>query len=137
VIRFVVDIDVPDLVRAVDFYVAAFEFTLARTLFDGTVAELAGGPCPVFLLANDAGSPAAAALRVRRDYAPHWTPVHLDILADALDPALARAVAAGATHEGAVTSHAWGRLALLRDPFGNGVCLIEPSAAFYDAVTDA
>lgn len=134
--RFLVDIDVPDLGRAVEFYVGAFGFTLARTLFAGTVAELAGGPCPVFLLAKDPGSPAGDALRARRDYTPHWTPIHLDLLVDAIDPAVARAVAAGATHEGAVTTHAWGRLALLRDPFGNGVCLIEPSAAFYDAVTD-
>ena len=135
--RFVVDIDVPALAPAIDFYVAAFGFALARTLFDGSVAELAGGPCPVYLLAKDAGSPAADALRARRDYGPHWTPVHLDVLVDAIDTALVRAVAAGATHEGAVTSHVWGKLALLRDPFGNGVCLIEPSAAFYDAVTDA
>lgn len=134
--RFTVNVDVPDLPRAIDFYVRAFGFTLARTLFEGTVAELAGGPCPVFLLQKDAGSRAADTHPARRDYGPHWTPVHLDLLVDALDPALARAVDAGATHENAVTSHVWGRQALLRDPFGNGVCLIEPTAAFYDAVAD-
>lgn len=135
-IRFVVDIDVPDLARAIDFYVAAFGFRLARRLFEGTVAELEGGPCPIYLLQKDAGSSAADALRARRDYAPHWTPVHLDLLVEALDPALARAIAAGATHEPPITDNVWGRLALLRDPFGNGVCLIEPTADFYDAVTD-
>ena len=134
--RFTVNVDVPDLPRAIDFYIRAFGFALARTLFGGTVAELAGGPCPVFLLQKDLGSRAADALTVSRDYAPHWTPVHLDLLVDALDGALARAVDAGATHEGSITHHVWGRHSLLRDPFGNGVCLIEPSPAFYDAVTD-
>jgi predicted enzyme related to lactoylglutathione lyase len=131
-----INVDVDDLRRAIDFYTRAFGLTVARTLFGATIAELRGGPCPIFLLEKPAGGRAAEALAAKRDYTPHWTPVHLDFIVDALDPALARAVAAGAVHEGPVTTHVWGRLALLRDPFGHGVCLIEWNPAGYDDVTD-
>jgi predicted enzyme related to lactoylglutathione lyase len=130
-----INIDVPDLERAIAFYTRAFELQLGRRLGSGT-AELLGANAAVFLLQNDAGSApfASAGTDVRRDYARHWTPVHLDFVVPDLDAALARAVAAGAQLEGAPADHAYGRLAVLSDPFGHGVCLVQLSARGYDAV---
>jgi predicted enzyme related to lactoylglutathione lyase len=48
--------------------------------------------------------------------------------------ALRRALVAGATLERDVTNHAYGRLALLSDPFGNGFCLIEFRDRGYDEI---
>lgn len=64
----------------------------------------------------------------------HWTPVHLDFVVPDLDAAIDRARLAGATLEGAPTTHAYGRLALLADPFGHGFCLIEFTGRGYDAI---
>jgi predicted enzyme related to lactoylglutathione lyase len=73
---------------------------------------------------------------MRRDYARHWTPVHLDFVTDAIEPAIARAAAAGAHLETPIGSHAWGRIAGLSDPWGNGFCILEFTAAGYDAIAD-
>ena len=66
--------------------------------------------------------PAAAQ---QRSYARHWTPLHLDVVVDDIEAAVARAVAAGARLEEPVSTHAWGRLALMADPFGHGFCLVQ------------
>ncbi|WP_256662105.1 VOC family protein [Pseudomonas sp. F(2018)] len=79
-------------------------------------------------------SPADRALR--RDYAAHWTPLHLDLVVADLDSALARALAAGARLERGPTDEAWGRLAGLRDPFGHGLCLLQWRGRGYDEVAD-
>jgi predicted enzyme related to lactoylglutathione lyase len=116
-----INIDVPDIEAGIRFYRDAFGFTLARRLGAG-IAELAGGPAPLFLLEKPEGSVAAA--QARRRYGRHWTPVHLDIVVGDVATALAAAVAAGATPEGAIRTEAWGRLAICADPFGHGFCLI-------------
>ena len=111
--------------------------------WDGSGAaavELLGAAVPIYLLAQPAGSPGAAGQP--RDYARHWTPVHLDVVVADLDAALARALAAGlrtdepdpATGGATIRQAAWGRLARLADPFGHGWCLIQFSAAGYDAI---
>lgn len=130
--RFIVNVDVPDLKRGCAFYCAALELQVSRYLFDRSVAELVGANVTVYLL-EEAGGTLAAATH-RRDYARHWTPVHLDVAVDDLDAALARAVAAGAAVEGTVDEAAWGRIVRLADPFGHGFCLLEFSAVGYDAV---
>ena len=43
-------------------------------------------------------------------------------------------MAAGATLEREVTEHAYGKLALLADPFGNGFCLLQFTDRGYDAI---
>jgi len=48
--------------------------------------------------------------------------------------AIERALQAGAKLERDVTTHAYGLLALLADPFGNGFCLIEFRGRGYDAI---
>jgi uncharacterized glyoxalase superfamily protein PhnB len=69
-----------------------------------------------------------------RDYRRHWTPVHLDFVVEALEPALEQAKAAGARVESAVQSAAWGRMVQLSDPFGHGLCLLQLEGAGYDAI---
>ncbi|MGH9888431.1 MAG: VOC family protein, partial [bacterium] len=70
-----VNIDVPDLERAITFYTRTFELRLARRL-GSDVAELSGGGAQVYLLETPAGSRATSSARAVRDYARHWTPVH-------------------------------------------------------------
>jgi predicted enzyme related to lactoylglutathione lyase len=133
-----VNVDVPDLDRGVAFYRDALGLTLARYLFAGKVAELAGAPCKLFLLEKEEGSAPAAAVSPasRRDYRRHWTPVHLELVVPDVEAAVARAVAAGASLEGEIAALVWGRLAVLADPFGHGFCLIELRNRGYDEVEE-
>lgn len=127
-----VNIDVDDLARAIDFYTRAFGWTVGRR-FGAFGVELLGATAPVYLLAQPAGSiPAPGA--APRDYARHWTPVHLDVVVDDLDAALARVEAAGARRETAPATHAWGRIVRLADPFGHGLCLLQFLGRGYDEI---
>ena len=128
-----INIDVDDLDKGVAFYTAAVGLTPVRQLGDFAV-ELAGAQAPVFLLRKAPATPAFAGAAIVRDYARHWTPVHLDFLVEVLEGALARAMSAGARAESAIEAYPWGRMALLADPFGNGFCLIELDAAGYGAI---
>jgi predicted enzyme related to lactoylglutathione lyase len=128
-----VNIDVPDLDRAVAFYTAAFGLSVTRRLGADSV-ELAGWPVPLFLLRKDEGSLGAG--QSRRSYQRHWTPLHLDVVADDIAAALARARAAGAVVERDVRTAQWGKIALLADPFGHGLCLIEFLGRGYDEVAN-
>lgn len=134
-IALLVNIDVPDLAAAERFYCQAFGLAPGRR-FGGGALELLGGPAPIYLLENPAGSAAAAGAAPGRDYGRHWTPVHLDFAVPDLEAALARAEAAGAVAEGPVRTHAWGRIVGLADPFGHGVCLIEFHGRGYDEIAD-
>ncbi|MFY1901973.1 GNAT family N-acetyltransferase [Achromobacter xylosoxidans] len=131
--RILVNIDVPDLEAAIDFYSRAFGLALHRRL-GATGAEMLGAPAPIYLLQKAAGTPAAGAVRQPRDYARHWTPVHLDVVVDDVDDTVARAVAAGARLEDPAVSHDWGRIAHLSDPFGHGICIMQFLGRGYDAL---
>ncbi|MCR1805012.1 VOC family protein [Stenotrophomonas geniculata] len=131
---FIVNLDVPDPAAAEAFYIEAFGLRVGRRLGPEAV-ELLGGPAPLYLLHNDAGSAATEDGDVR-DYERHWTPLHLDWVVDDIDAALVRAVAAGATLEQSVRERRWGRIAVLADPFGHGFCLIQFSAEGYDALVE-
>lgn len=128
-----INIDVPDVAAAARFYEAAFGFKQVRTLFGGKIAELEHEGQLIHLLTKPEGA-AAFADGPPRAYARHWTPLHLDILVSELDAALDRAQSAGAHLERPPTDHAWGRIAGVADPFGNGFCLIQLSAEGYGAV---
>ena len=130
--RLLLNIDVPDLAAAEAFYTAAFGLEPARRFGDDAI-ELLGAQAPLYLLRKDAGSPGAAG--ARRGYARHWTPLHCDVVVDALDPALDRALAAGAVQEGEVREAAWGRIVQLADPFGHGWCLLQFLGRGYDEIT--
>lgn len=128
-----VNIDVGDLVRATAFYTTAFGLTVTRR-FGQDGVELSGWPVRVYLLLKPPGS-IGAADSLRR-YDRHWTPVHLDVVVDDLDVALARAVAAGAVAEGGIRVAVWGRIVVLADPFGHGICLIQFHGRGYDEVAE-
>jgi catechol 2,3-dioxygenase-like lactoylglutathione lyase family enzyme len=124
----VVDVDVDDLEKGIEFYRRGLGLRLGRRLFGDTVAELLGARVPIYLLAKPAGSAASARGAALRDYRRHWTPVHLDFAVPDLEAAVRRAEDAGATLEERVEGWAWGRVAILSDPFGHGFCLIQFTA---------
>jgi predicted enzyme related to lactoylglutathione lyase len=128
-----VNIDVDDLERAVAFYTAAFGLTVGRR-FGAFGVEMTGGTAPIYLLVKPEGSPAGATGGEHRRYTRHWTAVHLDFVVDDLDAALTRVQAAGATIEAGPVTHVWGRIAVLADPFGHGLCLIQFLGRGYDEI---
>ena len=128
-----INIDVPDLAAATAFYTAAFPLTIGRRF--GTAAlELLGGDVPIYLLVKHASSAPYPGATVMRDYARHWSPVHLDFAVLDLEAARDRALAAGALLERDIEQHAWGRIAYLADPFGHGFCLLQFTGRGYDAI---
>lgn len=126
------NIDVEDIAAATDFYCRALGLRVGRRLGDGVV-ELLGASSPIYLLEKPAGSGATPGGHAR-DYARHWTPVHLDFVVKDIHAACAEAVAAGAILETAVRTHVWGHIAVLSDSFGNGFCLIEFRNRGYDEI---
>ena len=132
--QLLVNIDVDDLEKAIEFYSLAFDLRLSRRLFDDSVAEMTGAGSTIHLILKPAGSAPGASIPQARSYARHWTPVHLDFAVDDIAAAVKRAVRAGATLEGAITPCSWGILATMCDPFGHGFCLVQLSERGYDAV---
>lgn len=130
-----VNIDVDDLERAIGFYTGAFDLRVGRR-FGADAVELLGATAPIYLLEKASGSPAGSGFDRRRDYARHWTPVHLDIVVADIAGSVERAVKAGATLEEPVRSQNWGQLALMADPFGNGFCLVQFVGRGYDEIAD-
>lgn len=124
-----INIDVPDLEAATEFYTGAFDLTVSRRFGAGAI-ELAGWPSPVYLLHKPAGSIGAG--DQPRTYSRHWTPVHLDVVVDRIDAAVARLLAAGAVLEHAARPTPYGHIAMVADPFGNGLCLIQFAGRGYD-----
>lgn len=133
--QLLLNLDVPDLPTAVAFYQQALGFSVGRVLFDGTVVEMLGAAVPLYLLHKAAATRPCPEAGVLRDYRRHWTPLHLDMVVEDLDAALARALAAGARQEGEIHEHDWGRLVTLSDPFGHGLCLLQWRGAGYDLVS--
>ena len=127
-----VNVDVPDLVAAEAFYTGAFALEVGRR-FGGDAVELLGANAKLYLLHKEGGTTGAG--QQPRDYARHWSPIQCDLVVDDVDAALARAIAAGAQQEGATRDANWGRIVQLADPFGHGWCLIQFSAAGYDAIS--
>jgi predicted enzyme related to lactoylglutathione lyase len=125
------NIDVPDVEAGVRFYSAAFGLKVGRR-FGTDFVEMLGWPAPVYLLTKAAGT-VGAGDDLRR-YARHWTPVHPDIVVDDVDAAVERAVGAGAKLEAPAKDAAYGRIAMLADPFGHGFCLLQFNERGYDAL---
>ncbi len=131
--QLLVNIDVDDIDRAIDFYTTAFQLQQGRRFGDEGV-ELVGGSAPIYLLVKDSGTIATPDAPSVRAYTRHWTPVHLDIVVEDIDAAVARAVSAGATVEKPVSTSSWGKLALMADPFGHGFCLVQFLGKGYDEI---
>ncbi|HYG55393.1 MAG TPA: VOC family protein [Burkholderiales bacterium] len=127
-----VNIDVDDLDKATKFYCDGLGLRVGRR-FEGWL-ELVGGSSPIYLLPKPAGTKVTPVGDQTRDYSRHWTPVHLDFVVEDIDAALRRAVGAGAMVERGVAQHAYGKIALLADPFGNGFCLLQFTGRGYDEI---
>jgi catechol 2,3-dioxygenase-like lactoylglutathione lyase family enzyme len=127
-------IDVNDLKRAIAFYTRGLGLRLGRRL-GADWAELLGGSSPIDLLANAAGTaPLGEAQPQRRDYARHWTPVHLDFVVQDIDAVAERLVELGARLERPISDRRWGRMASIADPFGHGIDLLEFKGRGYDEI---
>jgi len=124
-------IEVADFARGVQFYCDGLGLTVKRRLSPGWV-ELAGANLPVFLLGDAPAVAELGAVRARRDFARHWTPVHLDFIVEDLDAAVARLIGLGGSLDRAIQVREYGRMANMADPFGNGFDLIEFSGPGYD-----
>lgn len=125
------NLDVDDIERAVAFYTSAFELKVARR-FDSGFVELVGAQAPLYLLLKKADSQPFEGAAQPRHYGRHWTPLHLDFVVPELDSAVSRALGAGAKLEAPPSEHAYGRLALLSDPFGHGFCILQFLGKGYD-----
>lgn len=130
--QFIVNIDVEAIEEAIFFYESGLGLRLIRRLFDGTVAEMSGGPAAIYLIEQPDASAAVPGTSLQRDYQRHWTPIHLDFIVDDVDAAVKQAVSAGAAQEAEIKTFAWGKLATMSDPFGNGFCLLAFADGGYD-----
>lgn len=127
-----INIDVPDLAKAEVFYAEAFGLRRGRRLGDD-ILEMLGAEAPFYLLKKEAGSIGVASSA--REYGRHWMPLHIDVVVDDLEPALARALEAGALQEGDIREASWGRIVQIADPFGHGWCLLQFVGRGYDEIT--
>jgi len=132
-VEYLVNIDVDDLPAGERFYVEAFGLRAGRRFGDDAI-EMLGGPAPIYLLRKAADKRAFPGGEIRRDYARHWTPVHLDWVVDDIVAALSRVLAAGARAESEIATHAWGKIVLMADPFGHGFCLLQFLNRGYDEI---
>jgi len=127
-------VEVDDLDRALEFYVGGLGLHEQRRLTP-TWVELAGAQAPIHLLARPEPTFESGDHVLHKDFARHWTPVHLDFAVDDLDTALDRALSAGGTLERTVDYPGLWRMAALADPAGNGVDLIQITEGAYDKLT--
>jgi len=131
-----VNIDVNDLAGATAFYCNAFGLTVGRRFGTGGV-ELLGASSAIYLLLKAEGTAPSDCTSQKRTYRRHWSPIHLDFVVPEIEPALQRAVSAGATLEKPIQASKWGRMALLADPFGHGLCLVQFLGKGYDEIAQA
>jgi uncharacterized glyoxalase superfamily protein PhnB len=95
-----------------------------------------GSSVPIYLLVKQAGTPASDTMSQVRNYERHWTPTHLDFVVEEIEGAVQKAIQAGAQLEKPITTHKWGKLALMADPFGHGFCFIQFLGRGYDEIAD-
>jgi catechol 2,3-dioxygenase-like lactoylglutathione lyase family enzyme len=125
-------IDVDDLERGIAFYAQGLGLRVGRRLGNDWV-ELLGAGSAIDLVANPSGTtPLGESHPQRRDYARHWTPVHLDFVVTGMEAVVQKLVSAGATLERPILERKWGRMANLADPFGHGLDLLEFKGRGYD-----
>lgn len=132
--NFLVNLDVDDLEKAARFYASAFGLRLGRR-FGVFGVEMLGGSAPICLLVKAPGTTSSDTTSQRRSYERHWTPVHLDFVVEEIEPAVQKAVLAGAQLEKPIVARKWGKHALMADPFGHGFCFIQFLGRGYDEIT--
>lgn len=121
-IKITVSIDVSNLRQAEKFYVEALGCKKLRDQGGGMVV-LATKNCDIYLQEKETGSKPIDSNDITRSYQRHWTPVHLDFLAENVDEVVQKVLKLGGQHEGGESGD-WGAIAHCADPFGNGFCVI-------------
>jgi len=130
-----VNLDVDDLEKAIYFYSSAFALKVGRR-FGALGVEMLGSTAPIYLLVKSAGTLASDTTQQLRNYQRHWTPAHLDFVVDEIEPAVERAISAGARLEQPIATHKWGKLAHMADPFGHGFCFVQFVGRGYDEIAE-
>ncbi len=131
-----INIDVPDIEKAVAFYTSALPLRVGRR-FDSEFVELIGLPSPIYLLEKKPGTFPFPGSKQSRTYEPHWSPIHLDIAVDDIHESRKKLLEAGAREEYPIEEKPYGKLSMYRDPFGHGLCLIQFSAGGYDELLNS
>ena len=83
--RVLANIDVDDIAWATEFYCSALELSVGRR-FGSSAVEPVGASAAIYLLEKPPGTRFAQSSSDERDYARHWTPVHLDFVWVLPDP---------------------------------------------------
>lgn len=123
--RMGVTLDVPDIAAGTAFYGGLLGFAeVARP--HPAYAILRAGDLTLGLMEKGPGTRPTPAEGTVRDYARHWTPVHLDFHIDDFDATLARVTALGGTVEERHAAPGRPPVAFCADPFGHGFCLLGP-----------
>ncbi|WP_444915882.1 VOC family protein [Microbulbifer sp. TRSA007] len=120
-IKLSISIDVSNIKQAEYFYIKALGCKKLRD--QGGMSVISVENCDIYLQEKEARSVAAPTETVERNYSRHWTPVHIDFLAENVDEIVKRIVKLGGKHEGGERGD-WGTIAYCSDPFGNGFCVI-------------
>lgn len=126
-----INIDVPDIEKAISFYTSALPLKLGRK-FDEEFVELLGMPTPIYLLKKNAGTLPAPGSNLPRTYDRHWCPIHLDFVIENIEETRKKLLAAGAREESPVSEEPYGKLGMYRDIFGHGICLIQFNQSGYN-----
>lgn len=127
----IINIDVPDIEQAIVFYTSATDCRLERRL-DDDVAELSCGSLNIYLLQKPGGEIANKGTDQARNYARHWTPVHIDFVVADLGEAIKKAENAGARRESDEETWHGATHVTFSDPFGHGFCLISFRGRSYE-----
>jgi len=115
-----VNVDVDDLSKGIAFYERAIGLQIGRR-FGSFAVEMLGASSAIYLLLKPDGTRSSAGTDDVRRYRRHWTPIHLDFVVPDIVAAVNRTIDAGATVEGEIRTHKWGRIAQMADPFGHGI----------------
>lgn len=121
-IKLSVSVDVSSLKQAETFYVEALGCKKLRDQGEDMVV-VSTENCDIYLQQKASGTHPLDGGEVVRDYSRHWTPVHLDFLAENVDEIVEKIIQFGGFHEGGESGD-WGSIAFCADPFGNGFCVI-------------
>lgn len=98
-IKLSVSIDVSNLKQAETFYIEALGCKKVRDQGE-SMSVLSTENCDIYLQEKEGGTKPVPSDVVKRDYSRHWTPVHLDFLAENVDEIVERVKQHGGSHEG-------------------------------------
>lgn len=118
-------IDVADKQTALQFYTEGLELELVSD--QGEYIELSHDGLTVYLSEKASGSNPLLDGVAERNYARHWTPVHLDFHVDDIESTMRKIQQLGGVKEGFEQGE-WGCAAFCADPFGNGFCVMQVNA---------